>query len=141
MTGQSLRGRPGFSQRLIISALIRIASSDHVYLSNRQSMSIKVYMNTLNKRAKTSALLDSGATENFISTKYAQWLDLPIQKLEKARTVCNVDGTESKQGAIMEYVDLEIQTGQERKRMCFFLTDLGDQKIILGYPWFATTQP
>ena len=104
-------------------------------------MSIKVYMNTLNKRAKTSALLDSGATENFISTKYAQWLDLPIQKLEKARTVCNVDGTESKQGAIMEYVDLEIQTGQERKRMCFFLTDLGDQKIILGYPWFATTQP
>ena len=25
--------------------------------------------------------------------------------------------------------------------MRFFLTDLGEQKIILGYPWFAAMQP
>src|SRR5712672_2639217 len=25
--------------------------------------------------------------------------------------------------------------------MCFFLADLGDHKVILGYPWFAANQP
>jgi hypothetical protein len=25
--------------------------------------------------------------------------------------------------------------------MRFFLTDLGTQKLILGYPWFAAMQP
>ena len=25
--------------------------------------------------------------------------------------------------------------------MRFFLTDLGEQKVILGYPWFAAMQP
>ena len=25
--------------------------------------------------------------------------------------------------------------------MRFFLTDLGEQKVILGYPWFAAIQP
>ena len=44
-------------------------------------MSIKVYVNTLNKTAETSALLDSGATENFITTHYANWLRLPIKQL------------------------------------------------------------
>jgi hypothetical protein len=25
--------------------------------------------------------------------------------------------------------------------MQFFLTDLGEQKVILGYPWFTAMQP
>jgi hypothetical protein len=25
--------------------------------------------------------------------------------------------------------------------MCFFLTNLGEQKVILGNPWFAVVQP
>ena len=44
-------------------------------------MLIKVYVNTSNKRAKTFALLDSGATENFITAHYANWLRLPIKQL------------------------------------------------------------
>ena len=34
-----------------------------------------------------------------------------------------------------------MQTGQQRTKLCFFLTDIGDQKLVLGYPWFAATQP
>ena len=104
-------------------------------------MSIKVYVNTLNKRAETAALLDSGATENFITTHYANWLRLPIKQLPRARKVCNVDGTSNKQGNITHFTDLEVQTGAKRVKMRFFLTDLGEQKVILGYPWFAAMQP
>ena len=104
-------------------------------------MSIKVYVNTSNKRAETAVLLDSGATENFITTHYTNWLHLPIKQLPRARKVCNVDGTTNKQGDITHFTDLEVQTGAKRIKMRFFLTDLGEQKIILGYPWFAAMQP
>jgi hypothetical protein len=34
-----------------------------------------------------------------------------------------------------------MQTGQQRTKLHFFLTNIGESKIILGYPWFAATQP
>ena len=37
--------------------------------------------------------------------------------------------------------DMEVQTGAKRIKMRFFLTGLGEQKVILGYPWFAAMQP
>jgi hypothetical protein len=34
-----------------------------------------------------------------------------------------------------------MQTGNQKTWLRFFLTDLGEQKVILGYLWFAATQP
>ena len=104
-------------------------------------MSIRVFLHTSNKRAETTALLDSGATENFISKQYAQWLRLPFKRLVRPRAVYNVDGSKNKQGDIEFYTDLEVQTGGQKKNMRFFLTNLGPQNMILGYPWFAGMQP
>ena len=41
----------------------------------------------------------------------------------------------------MHFTDLEVQTGPKRIKMQFLLTDLGEQKIILGYLWFAAMRP
>ena len=115
----------GFSDRLINLALIRAISLEHVYLSNHQSMSIKVYLHTLSKRAKTPALLDSGATENFINHQYAQQLQLPVKRLAIPRKVFNVDGTTNQKGNITFYSDLEVRTGEKCINIWFFLTELG----------------
>ena len=45
-------------------------------------MTIRFYIHTIAKRAKAIALVDSGATENFINLTYARWLRLPIHPLE-----------------------------------------------------------
>jgi hypothetical protein len=42
------------------------------------------------------ALVDSGATENFLNLTYVKWLWLPIKKLENPRKLYNVNGTENK---------------------------------------------
>ncbi len=34
-----------------------------------------------------------------------------------------------------------MRTGTKRTNLRYFLTDLGDHKVILGYPWFTTAQP
>jgi hypothetical protein len=95
----------------------------------------------MSKRAETLALLNSRATENFINHQYATHLRLPTKCLEKARKVYNVNGTLNKKGDILFYTDLEVRTGQKYINMRFFLTDLGPQHLILGYPWFAAVQP
>ena len=42
-------------------------------------MTIRFYVRSIAKRAEAVALLDSGATENFMSLGYAWWLQLPIK--------------------------------------------------------------
>ncbi len=130
----------GFSLSLIRSALIR-PSSQNVYISARKSMTVRIFIHSTAKRAETISLLDSGATENFLNLEYAKWLCLPIKKMTQPRKLFNVNGTENKAGQLQYYTDLAIRTGSTTTNMRFFLTELGEHKAILGYPWFAATQP
>jgi hypothetical protein len=72
---------------------------------------------------------------------YTKWLRLPIKKLPAPRRLFNVDGTENKSGALQYYTDLQVRTGATNTSLRFFLSDLGEHKAILGYPWFTATQP
>src|SRR5882757_9243112 len=138
---QSNRRHSGFSLRLISSALIRNSDRTNVYMSIRKSMTVRTYIHSPLKRAETTALLDSGATENFMNLAYAKWLKLPIKMLRHPRPLFNVDGSTNKQGDLKFYTDLTMRTGAIRKNMRFFLSDLGNHQLILGYPWFAAYQP
>ena len=44
-------------------------------------------------------------------------------------------------GELCFYTDLEVRMGKTITRLRFFLTELGEHKAILGYPWFAAAQP
>src|SRR5712672_1239557 len=128
------------SLRFIASAWTR-KQTDDMFLSNRKSMTLQFYAHLSRKRTEGIVLKDTGATENFMSLEYAKWLGLPIKRLPKPRTLLNVDGTLNKQGKLEYYADLQVQTGSQRQDMRFFLSNLGEQKAILGYPWFAAMQP
>src|SRR5712672_3318109 len=116
-------------------------TSDNVYMSNRKSMVLKAYIHAAHRRTEAPTLLDSGATVNFINLNYAKWLKLPFKRLPYERPLFNVDGSTNKTGTLKYYTDLEVQTGKKRTNMRFFLADLGEHKVILGYPWFAANQP
>ena len=96
-------------------------------------MTIRTYIHSSHKRAESSALLDCGATENFMSIDYAKWLRLPIKRLSAPCPLFNVDGTTNRKGDLFFYSDLKMKTGSVTKIMRFFLTDLGHHRIILGY--------
>ena len=48
-------------------------------------MTLHVYLHSKSKRAETIALLNSEATENFMSLDYAKHLHLPIKTLKEPR--------------------------------------------------------
>jgi hypothetical protein len=58
-----------------------------------------------------------------------------------ARTIWNIDGTHNKAGTITDFVDLQVRAGKRVEDMRFLVTDLGEDEIILGYPWLAAFQP
>ena len=105
-----------------------------MYIANRKSITIQFFVHSVAKRAKGIALVDSGATENFMNLTYAKWLRLPIKRLPEPRKLFNVDGTENKSGRLQFYTDLDVQTGTTMTALRFFLSDLGEHKAILGYP-------
>jgi Aspartyl protease len=86
-------------------------------------------------------MTDSGATENFIDKTTRQQLGIGHKELKRPITVTNVDGTENKKGKIMHYCWLRIQKGTCDKLQRFFITDLGQDRIILGYPFLYCFNP
>ena len=44
-------------------------------------------------------------------------------------------------GELQFFTDLQVQTRTQHTNLCLFLSNLGENKAILGYPWFAATQP
>jgi hypothetical protein len=74
-------------------------------------MTVRCYLHSIAKRAEIVALVDSGATKNFLNLLYAKWLWLPIKMLKIPRKLYNVDGTENKVGELQHYMDLEMRIG------------------------------
>ena len=71
-------------------------------------MTVRLFLHSSQKQAETLALLDSGATENFMSLDYARWIGLPINTMTKPRNLFNVDGTLNKLGSLKFYSDLTL---------------------------------
>ena len=81
------------------------------------------------------ALVDSEATENFIDPKVIEWLQFPIQKLKQSRIIYNIDGTPNKAGSITHKCPIKLQFKDKMKTVDFFVTNLGQDRIVLGFPF------
>jgi hypothetical protein len=104
-------------------------------------MKIPVSFRTLYARADKQILVDSGAMDNFIDPRLIKRLGLQSLRLDQARKIWNIDGTNNRAGMITDYVDLNIQSGSQNVKMRFLVTDLGLDDLILGYPWLARFEP
>jgi hypothetical protein len=91
-------------------------------------------------KAERQVLVDSGAMDNFISNKLLKQMKIGSLQLKRPRTIWNIDGTHNKSGTIKSFVDLQIQCRSRIEEMKFLVTDLGEDEIILGYPWLAAFQ-
>ena len=104
-------------------------------------MRIPVSIRTSYSTANKVALVDSGATDNFIHPNFAARMGLTPAKLEHPHKIWNVDNTENEAGMITHYLDLDVETKGIHKEMRFLITNIGKEDVLLGYPWLATYEP
>jgi len=91
--------------------------------------------------ADIKALVDSGATDCFMSKDFIRRMKLGQRPLQKPRKIWNIDNTANHDGPITHYVDLDVQTKERRRKIRFLITNVGNEDIVLGYPWMATFEP
>jgi hypothetical protein len=106
---------------------------------NRLEVPIKLH--SFKGMAEEVALIDSGATENFIDQETIKKLKLGTRKLEEPVWLRNIDGTYNQSGSVKSFIDLLINRRGRKVMQRFYVTNLGSDKMILGYPWLRAFNP
>ena len=104
-------------------------------------MKVPVLFRMSHAMTNKNILVDSSTMNNFIHPCLVKRLGLGTKSLDKLRKVWNINGTTNRGGELTHYMDLEVKTGERQQKMCFLVTDLGDDDLILGYPWLSTLEP
>jgi hypothetical protein len=91
--------------------------------------------------ADKKALVDSGATDNFMHPAFAKRMGLGLQTLPNPKKIFNIDNTTNKSGMITHFLDLNVRANGINKEMRFLVMDIGHEEVLLGYPWLATFEP
>src|SRR6266852_5696728 len=126
----------GFSLGLSTTALAQACSTDSVYISRNKSIKFLISVYNSLERVKKEALLDCGATECFVYPRMVDKGKLLNTPMKKSRKVRNVNGTTNRMGTITHEVQLMIQYGKYVTLHRFLIADIGEDDLILGYPFF-----
>ena len=104
-------------------------------------MRIPVQLHTRYNTAEIKALVDSGATDNFVSESFLQRMGIKTRLLDTPKRIYNIDDTTNKAGHITQYVILRVNVKGNDKEMRFLVTNIGKEDILFGYPWLAAYEP
>ena len=104
-------------------------------------MTISLTVNMWHKMTKIEALLDCGATHNFIDPRTIKALAMGTNPLKQPLIVHNINGTVNQGGTITHYCNLWVRKGMQVKKLGFYVANLGQDCLILGYPWFKKFNP
>ena len=117
------------------------ATVANMYSTQKNSITIPLTVNMWHKTTKIEALLDCGATHNFIDPRTIKTLAMGTNPLKQPLMVHNIDGTVNKGGTISHYCNLWVRRGKHTKKLGFYVANLGRDRLILGYPWFTKFNP
>jgi hypothetical protein len=124
------------------AAWARIFGITSVYGCKRYGLrKMPVLVQCTHSKAKKQVIVDSGATSNFISSKLLRRMKIGKSNLPKPRTIWLMHGTRNEERHITDYVDLLVRCSDKSKELRFLITDLGEEEIVLGYPWQKAFQP
>ena len=142
---QCLPQLPWYGRGFLVCQNLEVASPPAVvanmYSNQKNSMTISLTVKMLHKMTKTNALLDSRATPNFINPCTIASLFMGTRDLHILLTVNNMDGSTNWGGTITQFCNLWIRHGSCVEKLGHYITNLGQDRIILGYPWFQKFNP
>jgi len=89
----------------------------------------------------TTALVDSGASENFIDKAYAEASGIPMQQKTMPRPVLSVDASEVTGRPVTHDAQIHLTINHHEEHICLHCITIGNTPIILGLPWLKLHDP
>ena len=109
---------------------------------NSRHMRISILLKEGKNRTKrTAAMLDSGAMGLFMHTRFVKRQGFTTHRLEHEIPLLNIDGSRNAQGAVTQFVRLQVTAGEYSEELEFLITDIGPEDVILGLPWMQRVNP
>ena len=122
-----------------IETLAKSFGLDIAFVNKSNSVQISLTIVSYKWESVITALLNTGATENFIDNNATT--SLGRRELEYKWPAYNVDGTLNQHGIITQYYDLLISKGNVKWQQRLYITNLERDHFLLGYPWFKAFKP
>ncbi len=110
-------------------------------MSKEQSIRAKVHVQSRTLHQPMLALLDSGATDNFISPDVVEHFKVPTCILPTSRTIRNVDSTKNSIRSVTKTAQIWICYNDKTHLHNFYVIDLGADDMLLEMLFFAATNP
>jgi len=105
------------------------------------SFKILVTLWVYSKKVQTEALVDLGATTNFVDRVVVKNNNLVTHKLANPYRVINADGTPNKAGQITEHVRAYVEIGSHKMTQHLFVTNLGNKEMMIDYSYLYKHNP
>jgi hypothetical protein len=86
-------------------------------------------------------MIDSGAEGIFLNRKYVKKNRLECVRLQRPIPVFNIDNTLNKDGSIEETASVQVEGSGHVENLRCFVTELGDDDMILGLLWLEKHNP
>ena len=116
------------------------AISSNVFLPWLNAMCISITLHTTQKKANHLAFLDCRVTKCFFSQRFINQYKLEVQLLETPQRLQNADGSlNGKDGGLTHYTELKVLISNNVHLLHFYITDMGNNDLVLGYLWFTVT--
>jgi len=87
------------------------------------------------------ALIDTGATQNFLSRDTAEKLNLTWKEDNTPKPMTNADGSKCGSGVITQYCDIPMKLDSLWKEERFYEAETGNDQVVLGIPWLVNFKP
>ena len=87
------------------------------------------------------ALVDSGATGNFVDRDLIKRRGWTMERLKTPLRAYNVDGSHNEAGVLWHKVSLLLRIGETEEKRDFFVLNCGKENVILGMPWLRDVNP
>jgi hypothetical protein len=136
-----VQGKDDFLNTISPASWARLLEVKSVFWTKYKSLRVPTLLQSLQGQAERQVLVNSGTTDNFISSKLLKRMKIGALELKNPKVIWNIDGTQNKSGMITKFADLQVRCGDKKEVMQFLVTNLGEDEIILGYPWLTAFQP
>ena len=109
--------------------------------STQNSVHAPITFHSRTLHSQVSALIDSGATENFISPDLIKHFSIPTYKIPRPKVVRNINGTKNNIGNVTLATTLKIHYQNKDTGHTFYIIGLGVDHMLLGMPFLHDTNP
>ena len=121
--------------------MLRALFPQAVFMPKQRAVHAPVLIQSKTFTANLKALIDSGATKNFISPDIISYFSILAQDLSNPRTIHNVDRTKNSIGEVTQVAYLQIHYQGKANMHLFFIIDLRGDPMLLGMPFLAAYNP